>query len=335
MIPNIYDHINIETTSRCNLKCKFCAYEKRDLNMYPIETMNINLFKDVVQQSIDIGYKKIGLTPTTGDIFMDKSIFEKLSYLDSLENYEGYFLYTNFIPIKIDQIEKLFELKKLINFGISIYGHDLDTFIKFSGGTNNAYNKLIENLKYLKKFLDKKNTQFNLSISHRTEKNFDINKNTNELLKPIKEILKISNADYEKNSEFNNWGNIIKRNDIKDLNINFNDKKIRKIGSCSLIYSRLIVGANGIVNACACRDANFSLRIGDVNKNKIKDIISLKNKKYKELIERQEKNDFPAVCASCDFYRSIYRKNFPTWVLKKEQSRTHRLSEVKNILSKR
>ena len=159
-IPNIYDHINIETTSRCNLKCKFCAYEKRDLDMYPIETMDIDLFKDVVKQSIEIGYKKIGLTPTTGDIFMDKSIFEKLIFLETTNNYDGYFLYTNFIPIKKDQIEKLFELKKLLNFGISIYGHDLNTFMKFSGGTKNAYNKLIENLNLLKKLLLNKNIKW-------------------------------------------------------------------------------------------------------------------------------------------------------------------------------
>ena len=62
----------METTSRCNLKCKFCAYEKRDLESYPHETMSLDKFKDVVNQSLRLGYTNIGLTPATGDIFMDK-----------------------------------------------------------------------------------------------------------------------------------------------------------------------------------------------------------------------------------------------------------------------
>ena len=76
------------------------------------------------------------------------------------------------------------------------------------------------------------------------------------------------------------------------MNIDLHTNEIKKYGSCSLIYSRMTIGANGLVNACACRDANFTLRLGKVENEKLKDIISLKNEKYKDLIERQEKNDF-------------------------------------------
>ncbi len=334
-IPYIYDHINIETTSRCNLKCKFCAYDKRDLEVYPIETMNMDLFQNIVHQSIELGYKKIGLTPTTGDIYMDKSISQKIEYLENLNHYDGYFFYTNFIPIKKNQIEELFDKKKLISFGISIYGHDLETFKRFSGGSTNAYTRMIENLNHLEKTLQNKSINFEISISQRTEKNFNLIDNNSELSKIIQKILKISKITYEANSEFNNWGNIVKSEDVKNLNINLNTKKIPKTGSCSLIYSRLIVGANGLVNACACRDANFSLRLGNIKNDNIKNIVSLKNKKYKDLIERQERNDFPEVCKSCDFYRSIYQKNFPTWILKNKRNKYYKLSEVKDILEKR
>ena len=37
------------------------------------------------------------------------------------------------------------------------------------------------------------------------------------------------------------------------------------------------------------RDANFTLAIGDLNKNKLNEIINIKNQKYKNLIDRQEK----------------------------------------------
>ena len=94
------------------------------------------------------------------------------------------------------------------------------------------------------------------------------------------------------------------------MNINLSTEKTSKIGSCSLIYSRLIIGANGLVNACACRDANYSLRLGNIKTEKIKDIISLKNKKYKDLIDRQEKNDFLKFVNLVIFIEVFTKKTF-------------------------
>ena len=103
IIPDPLNNINIETTSRCNLKCKFCAYDKRDLLSVPHTTMSQEKFEDVVNQSIELGYENIGLTPTTGDIFMDKDIINKLEYLEGKEKLKGYYLYTNFIPINFEK----------------------------------------------------------------------------------------------------------------------------------------------------------------------------------------------------------------------------------------
>ena len=140
-IPDILNNIYIENTSKCNLKCKFCAYDKRDLEVVPHETMSQEIFEDVVNQSLEIGYKNIGLTPTTGDIFMDKDLFSKINYLEKQSKLKGYFFYTNFIPTSKENIDKLFELKKLKSMGISIYGHDEKSFIKFSRGSHNAFLK--------------------------------------------------------------------------------------------------------------------------------------------------------------------------------------------------
>ena len=38
------------------------------------------------------------------------------------------YFYTNFIPLNNDKIIKIFDLNKLQNFGISIYGHDKDEY---------------------------------------------------------------------------------------------------------------------------------------------------------------------------------------------------------------
>ena len=306
-IPHPRNSIHIETSSLCNLKCKFCAYDKRDLELHPSLTMKIENFKRIVNDCNNEKYRYIGLTPTTGDIFMDKTIFEKLDILENNNQIQGFFFYTNFIPINFEKIQKLLNYKKLKFLGLSIYGHDEKTFINFTNSTSAAYNKLIQNLEELEKnlFYDKMKIK-SLSINLRSEKSFLLEKNDSNLSKIIKKILKYENVFYTYTHEYNNWGDLVKKEDIKELNIHFTEQNIKKRGACSLIFAKNIIGANGNVNACACRDANFTLRLGNVYDNKLSDILSKNNKTYTDLIERQSKGDFPEVCKNCDFYTSIH-----------------------------
>jgi len=336
-IPNVYESIHIENTNICNLKCKFCAYSKRDFDKIPHTSMEYDFFRKIIFQIIDLGYKQIGLTPLTGEIFMDKKIFEKFELLENLNELDGYFFYTNFIPLNEFNLEKIIEFKKLNNLGISIYGHDENSFIKFSDGTKSSYKKIVSNLRHLFHLIQNKNINFNIEISQRTEKDFLIENDKSELSLILKKLMKINQITYSKNHSFNNWGGYIKEKDIENLNIKFEKDKTEKVGACSLIFSRLLIGANGLVNACACRDVDFSLSIGDLKKEKLSSIISLNNKIYKKLIEDQEKNIFPKVCKSCDFYKSIYEplKN-KSWDKKKQLKTNYQdLKTVYKILENR
>ncbi len=337
-IPNIYKSINIENTSICNLGCKFCGYHKRDNDVHPLKTMSQDDFVNSVNQAIKLGYKNIGLSPTTGDVFMDKNFFEKVNYLEKTPELEGYYFYTNFIPIKTSDIKKLINLKKLDFLGISIYGHDLKTFIRLADSSKNAYQALLKNLRELNFLISEKNNIFKILIGHRSTKNFKLNDDTikSDLISEVKKLLQNEKINYDFTAEYNNWGGIISDQDVRDLNINLNKKPFKKDGSCSLIYSRMIIGSNGEVNACACRDANYTLSLGNIFKTDLKDILSSSNKKYTDLIERQEKNDFPDVCKSCDFYSSIYSFRHKTgYVKRKETEKFMDLKKYKEILEKR
>ena len=78
-IYNFKNNINLETSSICNLNCIFCGYGKRDISQHPKKIMSNETFKKNLDQILEYGFKYVGLTPTTGDIFMDKNIFEKFS----------------------------------------------------------------------------------------------------------------------------------------------------------------------------------------------------------------------------------------------------------------
>jgi len=102
--------LNIETSSYCNLKCKFCAYEKKQSARV---SMKDAVFEDCIRQAVDLGYRSFELTPCTGDVFMDRHIFNKLRFLEQHPGVESYLFFTNFtIPRKTD-VAALFQLSKL------------------------------------------------------------------------------------------------------------------------------------------------------------------------------------------------------------------------------
>ena len=79
----------------------------------------------------------------------------------------------------------------------------------------------------------------------------------------------------------------------------------------------------------------FSCRKYTSLQNKLNEIINLKNKKYENLIKRQEKNDFPEVCKSCDFYKSIYQKNDFIWSFRNDKIKHYSLKETLKTLNER
>ena len=74
------------------------------------------------------------------------------------------------------------------------------------------------------------------------------------------------------------------------------------------MFTDVQVMATGIVNACACRDVDATLRIGDLKEQPLKEILSSRNPTYTGLIREQQEGRFRPICRSCDYYKSIYRQ---------------------------
>jgi MoaA/NifB/PqqE/SkfB family radical SAM enzyme len=316
-ISNPRETIHIESTSYCNLNCVFCAYGKKST---PKINVSIEHFKKRALQAISAGYKGIDLTPITGDVFMDKNFIEKLDFLETCDDLEYFSFYTNAVLFNEDKIKKIFNYKKLKYIRLSIYGHNLDSFLKITRGNNNEYNRLIDNLK---KLLTYEKSFFNnrLFVNFKSNYDFDINSyeskpkyKNSELAEITKKLAKKLGLFLNEPYTLNNWGGLI-TNDPKELNgaeIKITNIEVKKDGACNLIFSDLQIMSDGTVNACACRDVNATLKIGNINNQKLKDIVSPnKNKTYKELIDNQQMGKFNPICTSCDYYKSIYvKKNY-------------------------
>ena len=292
---------HIETSSACNLKCRFCAYTKKTT---PKVSMSYELFTHTVAQAVALGYDRFELTPCTGDVFMDRTLMRKLEFLEQHPQVKGYEFFTNLTIPKAPTVEHLADLRKLDHLTVSIYGHDLESFAAIAGGTEKLYARLIDNLEALLRIRDR--ASFELSIGWRSSRSIprDAGAGIIDLVKRFRS----AGVDVRTSPGiYNNWGGSISNEDVQGLDMEVNStESVYKYGACEKLFDSVQVTANGVVNACACRDVNATLQIGNIHDTALADIISPDNPRYMAIIDEQQQGKFRPICRSCDFYKSIY-----------------------------
>ncbi len=294
----------IETSGICNLACRFCAYPKKESAKV---VMPMEMFQNIVNQAVDVGFSHISLTPLTGEVFMDKGFLDKTQYLDNHPKIVEYYFSTNFVIPSKQQLEALFKLNKLGIMHVSLYGHDEESFCALTQHSKKQYYRLVRNIKYLSELYNEKSA-FKLVISWRTTPNFSINQvPNNELQQTVWDIRRKHHIEIDNTPLYDNWGGLITKEDVEDIGIKIKDSScVYKKGICTLIFDRIAVLADGRVNACACRDVNGSLNIGNIKNNSLANILSIDNSVYQDIIQEQIDGKFRPACKECSFYRSIY-----------------------------
>ena len=309
-IPNPKEHLYVEVTNICNLRCRFCGYSK-SLNNKKLIMTNETFF-EIINKATEFGYDTFGLTPIVGEVFVDENFISKMKFLEAHPKVKNYSFFTNFSLVNEDIINEIIKTRKLKELYISLYGHDLNSFINITRSNKKSFDKIISNLHYLLKKSGE--IKFKLSFGLRTNRYFHNLKNCeSELCFILRSIIKTTKSNIQILKSFNTWGGLITQDDVKGLDMIINDpSQFHKNGACSLIFYKNQVMADGIVNACACRDINATLKIGDIKIQNLNEIFSINNKLYANLIESQQEGKFNSVCERCDFYRSIY-KNYDVY----------------------
>jgi MoaA/NifB/PqqE/SkfB family radical SAM enzyme len=303
---------SLECSGLCNLNCRFCGYGKKEAGRTVMPTAT---FARLIDEAVGIGYRAFGMTPMTGDIFMDKEIGQKFAVLENHPGVHSFWFYTNFVLTTPALMQQLAASRKLgpVMY-ISLYGHDSASFTRITQRPEIQFRRLVENLTLAHELLA--STNFTLDIGFRTYPSFDWKPTPgdttepNPLLRALNRLFEHPHVRYSGNiTEYSSWGGMIKQEDVADIGIEIRHEwKTPKIGACAVIFDRPTVFADGKVNACVCHGLDRSLVIGDTRTAPLRDIMSLRNPALVELIRRQQAGDFPTPCQDCKFYRSIYRK---------------------------
>jgi MoaA/NifB/PqqE/SkfB family radical SAM enzyme len=303
-VPHPRTMLFIEPTSHCNLECSFCTYR---LDLHPRLTMDMERFGDYAAQARAMGFADMVLTPINGDVFMDRTILDKLRLLDAMADGPGIILYTNLIGASAEQLGEILALARLKMFQVSIYGHDFETFRRITGRGEVQFRRLLANLETMAGLVGQGAVPKALSICVRTGRQYRLDRETAGELHVLLRRLTGLGIPVSVQSSLDDWGGLVKESDLDGLDMPLiRGSLIPKNGACIEPFYNIQILADGRVNACACRSVGDDLIIGDLRKDGLKTILSDRNPAYTGLIERQQNGHFPGSCKGCSFYRSIY-----------------------------
>lgn len=109
---------------------------------------------------------------------------------------------------------------------------------------------------------------------------------------------------------YDSWSGQIKAEDLRAVGLEPRAEPARR-GPCHRLLTSPVVLADGRVNACACRDVEASLIIGDITHRPLSEVLS--GPELRELVDAHARGEFPEVCRRCSYYDSIW----PNWALGK------------------
>jgi hypothetical protein len=300
-------NLYFEGTNVCNADCVFCPYTRMERKKI---TMPMELFKNIISQYVEMGGNSVGFTPIVGDPMADKFLLDRLEYLNSIPQIENVGFYTNAIALKPEKAKRLTEFKNLkISLSISFGGHDRETFEKIMGV--DKYH-LVE--KYVTNFLNILETHGHEKLSVKLDFRCPDSSGSGSFGEKVAECVAkglVSVSSLEGN--FDTFGGLMTQSDLDRADMGLvMGYGYPKFGPCEIPFTKPFVLADGRLNACAERDLEASLVIGDLNKERLEDL--LYGPKMKEFIDSFYKLDsLPKVCQECSVYQSIYNTNAKVW----------------------
>ena len=145
-VRELEKEININVIDICTLKCKFCMNHLDRISKRFSPAISTEHFINIVDYCINGGVTKFCLTPKRGELTLDSDYIAKLQYLEQHELVEEYFFTTNFTTDCSELLEFMKTSKKL-GIGISVYGHNKESFNKLTQDKTNRYwDKYITNI---------------------------------------------------------------------------------------------------------------------------------------------------------------------------------------------
>ena len=314
-------YLEIEVTTRCNLRCKMCehTYWKE-----PSCDMTFEQFKKIIDQFPKL--KWIGLTGI-GESFVHKDFLKMLKYVKDRGIYVE--IFDNFFLIDKETSRQMIDIgvDRII---LSIDAATKETYEKIRVGSN--FDKVIQNVKDFLELRREKGTFF-----PKFEFNYVINSmNIHEAVKFIDLVDSFGYKDLYAGKTINYARMLHPFEEIKDLfvevpkeTVKALHKKAKEVGmtigwnddvvvnkpplcQCKEWIMPFIFATGHVTPCCANNEANRrdfqkATALGNVYEKPFKEIWN--GEKFEDLRKKLSKNQIPRVCSYCSVYDLKKSKN--------------------------
>lgn len=289
----------IEGTNICNAACVFCAYPEMQR---PKKVMPLELFRSVVRQYADLGGEEVDLTPIVGDPFADGKLFERLDVLAAEPRFRRFHFFTNAIGMRPELGEKLLAYGARLRVYISFGGFDRETYKKVFDV--DKFDVVVPNIKALVEAKRRAGSALGLQVNLRTPRD----NNKGEFWEYLLAAKKDGLLELTWMAAYDSWAGHIKDEELLAAGLKPRPMPVKK-GACHRLLTSPVVLADGRVNACACRDVEASLIVGDVTRQSLEEVLS--GPALYDLVDRHARGDLPEVCRRCTYYDSVW----PDWLV--------------------
>ena len=286
--------LHVEGTNICNAKCVFCAYPQMERRK---TTMSMEDFRAVVDAYVEMGGRSVSLTPIVGDPFVDKHMFERLDDLMARDEIRSMSFYTNAILMTRERSERLMAYAEKLHVHVSWGGFDEATWNEIMG-----VSKFAEARDAVLQFLDVKE-RTGSSIPFTLALRCPTSACSGELWERLSAYAERGLVEIAEMPDYDSWAGKVPEAALEGVGLTPR-KMPYKRGACELLFTKPVVLANGDVNACACRDVEAELVVGNVKDRPLSEIWA--GEAIDGLIERHERGDYPDVCRRCTYFVSVY-----------------------------
>jgi radical SAM protein with 4Fe4S-binding SPASM domain len=290
--------LHVEGTNICNARCVFCAYPQMERRK---QTMSMPDFVRVVDQYLAMGGHHVSLTPIVGDPFVDKHLFERLDHLMALEAVTGISFYTNAILMTRERSERLMAYASKLHVHVSWGGFDRETWNRVMGVEKfeAARDAVLDFLEVQERALARGGRKLRFTLALRCPPRSC----SGELWEKIRGCRERGLVEVAALDDYDSWAGKIPAEELEAAGLTPR-KMPYKRGACELLFTKPVVLADGRVNACACRDVEAELIVGNVHEKPLSEIWA--GDAITDLIERHERGDYPDVCRRCTYFVSVY-----------------------------
>lgn len=286
--------INVETVSRCPMRCVFCCNRIYERN-YTV--MDNELFEKIVKEYCELFRGGgIGIGAMQSDFLSDPLLLERIGILKKYKKRLWIYSTTPLISCSKYTDKELLKILEVFDYlQISAEGHDEESYRTMAGV--NGFGIFEEQLQRVRRIVDMNALKVRIVICFRTYNRWQLKKS--DFYQKISRQFEIEDI---KDSFFSWFGSVREEDLPKGAHLLVSDNS-NKTSNCVNPNFTLAVQADGKVVGCGCIDWLEKYIVGDCRKHTLKEIWgSRRSRKFRDAFQRGR---LPSICRECGLYSSM------------------------------